>query len=237
MMTDGICVDEEKRAQRFAELRAKVDRLRQKINDAAQVELMGTKSISTKLKTYLYETLKLPKQFAKNAKKEKVVSAGEIQLKRLMNLFPKHEQLQRVGRLVLKFRPRQAPAPSRREDRRQRRPRPLHLHLRDRHGPPSSRQNPMGGGANHQNPDGSSLDIYVADPGGIFIECDLLKAESRLVYVFTGDPELIEVARTAPWEYDSHTVNTANILGIPESEVTKEQRKNIASPRPTPRTT
>ena len=43
---------------------------------------MGTKSISsTKLKTHLYETLKLPKQFVKNAKKEKVVSASEIQLK------------------------------------------------------------------------------------------------------------------------------------------------------------
>lgn len=232
MMTDGICVDEEKRAQRFAELRAKVDRLRQKINDAAQVELMGTKSISsTKLKTYLYETLKLPKQFAKNAKKEKVVSAGEIQLKRLMNLFPKHEQLQRVGRLVLKFRRADKLSTFYAEkiadsDGRAR----CTYTFETDTGRLSSRQNPMGGGANHQNPDGSSLDIYVADPGGIFIECDLSQAESRLVYVFTGDPELIEVARTAPWEYDSHTVNTANILGIPESEVTKEQRKNIGKP-------
>ena len=57
----------------------------------------------------------------------------------------------------------------------------------------------MGGAARTtRTPTVLSLDIYVADRG-IFIECDLSPSPARSMF-FTGDPELIEVARTAPWE-------------------------------------
>lgn len=232
MMADGICVDEERRVARHAELVAKAERLKRKINTAAGMDLLGKTSLSsTKLRAFLYDTLKLPKQFAKNARKEKVVSAGEIQLRRLMLKYPTHEQLQKVGRLVLKYR----------------RTHKLSTFFQDKlvdadgrvrctytfetdTGRLSSRQNPMGGGMNLQNVDREARDVFIADPGGIFVEGDLSQAESRIVYTLTGDPELIEVAQRMPWEYDSHTENTARILGIAMDEVTKEDRRNIGKP-------
>lgn len=232
MMADGICVDEERRITRHAELVAKAERLKRKINTAAGMDLLGKTSLSsTKLRAFLYDTLKLPKQFAKNARKEKVVSAGEIQLRRLMLKYPTHEQLQKVGRLVLKYR----------------RTHKLSTFFQDKlvdadgrvrctytfetdTGRLSSRQNPMGGGMNLQNVDREARDVFIADPGGIFVEGDLSQAESRIVYTLTGDPELIEVAQRMPWEYDSHTENTARILGIAMDEVTKEDRRNIGKP-------
>lgn len=232
MMTDGICVDQEKRDQRFAELTKRCQQLREEVTRAAGVDLYGPTSLSpTKLKTFLYTTLKLPKQYAKNAAKEKVVSAGEIQLRRLMLRFPDHERLHAVAVPILKFR-RASKLLTFYADKMvdaDGRTRCTYTFETDT-GRLSSRMNPMGSGMNHQNPDAEALDVFVADPGGLFIEGDLSQAESRLVYVFTGDPELIEVARTMPWEYDSHTENTARILGIPIEQVTKQQRKHVGKP-------
>lgn len=232
MMEDGMLVDEDLRQQRAEEIDRKLAKLRVKIEAASGVPLMGLTSISSaKLKEYLYKRLKLPVQTAKNARKEKVVSAGEIQLKKLMLRFPENAALQRVGKLVLKFRRLDKlrmffAEKTVDKDGRTR----ASITFETDTGRLSMRKNPMGTGLNFQAFDHEAREIYVADPGGVFIEGDLSQAESRIVYVLTGDEELIEVARRPPWEYDSHTENTARILGIPECEVTKDQRKHIGKP-------
>lgn len=57
-----------------------------------------------------------------------------------------------------------------------------------------------------------------------FVECDLSTAESRVVYALTGDPNLVALARTLPWEYDMHVAEAADIFKIPTNQVTKKQR-------------
>lgn len=236
MMEDGLLCDDELRAQRAEELDEQLQRLTVKINEAAGVNLMGKMSLSpTKLKTLLYTTWKLPKQFAKNARKEKVESAGEIQLKKLMNKFPAHEDLQRVGKLVLKFRRADKLRMFFAEktvdsDNRTR----CSVTFETDTGRLSMRKNPMGGGLNFQAFDHEARQIYVADPGGVFVEGDLSQAEARIVYCLTKDPDLIAIARLMPWEYDTHSENTKLILGKgPEhySEAEwKSLRKNVGKP-------
>lgn len=58
----------------------------------------------------------------------------------------------------------------------------------------------------------------------IFVEADLSQAEDRVVKMLTGNEDLIELARKLPWEFDVHTFNAARIFGVPEAQVTKEQR-------------
>ena len=53
----------------------------------------------------------------------------------------------------------------------------------------------------------------------IFIEADLSQIESRIVYMMTGDPELVRLAQTAPWEFDQHTFNAAIIYKLNEEEL------------------
>jgi len=57
-----------------------------------------------------------------------------------------------------------------------------------------------------------------------FLECDLSTAESRVVYVLTGDQHLIDLARTLPWEYDMHKAEASAIFKVPEEQVTDKQR-------------
>lgn len=53
----------------------------------------------------------------------------------------------------------------------------------------------------------------------IFWEADLSQIESRIVYMLTGDAELIRLARTKPWEFDQHTYNAAIIYNMAEAEL------------------
>lgn len=53
----------------------------------------------------------------------------------------------------------------------------------------------------------------------IFFECDLSQVESRILYMLTGDPRMVELARIKPWEADMHTYNAALIFGTPETEL------------------
>lgn len=101
----GIRINEAKRAQRWQEMSAELRQLESEIAEIAGEPLHAKTGLSTaKLKKFLYETLRLPKQYAKNAKKEKVVSTGEIAVRRLMQRFPRNTQLQEVGRRILRHR-------------------------------------------------------------------------------------------------------------------------------------
>jgi uracil-DNA glycosylase family 4 len=50
------------------------------------------------------------------------------------------------------------------------------------------------------------------------------QVESRICYVHTGDPELLRLANTKPWEYDAHKENAARIFEKPIATITKEER-------------
>ncbi len=67
-------------------------------------EIIGKVPSDKKLKAFLYETLHLPPQYTKNTKKQRVVSANVVALRRLMDRFPGHEQLHGVGKHSLHLR-------------------------------------------------------------------------------------------------------------------------------------
>jgi len=90
----------------------------------------------------------------------------------------------------------------------------------------SSTSNPFGTGRNLQNlPYASKGMIIPDDPDWVLLELDLSQVENRIVFALTGDSELIKLAKILPWDFDIHTYNAAFLFGIPESEVTKEQRQ------------
>jgi len=88
----------------------------------------------------------------------------------------------------------------------------------------SSSKNPRRTGQNLQNVDREIRQVYVSDDGTVFVECDLSQAEDRVVKAYTGDPRLIDEARSAPGAFDTHRRNAAAIFQVDESAVTYDQR-------------
>jgi DNA polymerase I-like protein with 3'-5' exonuclease and polymerase domains len=67
-----------------------------------------------------------------------------------------------------------------------------------------SKKNPLESGHNMQNPPREERRHFLPDEGHVFISRDLSQAESRIVYMLTGDKELIWRARASTTEYDDH---------------------------------
>jgi uracil-DNA glycosylase family 4 len=90
----------------------------------------------------------------------------------------------------------------------------------------ASRKNPMRSGRNLQNidRDPNVRGTFLADPGHVMLEVDLSQAESRVVYVLSGHPDLVDIARKPSSAFDQHSYNASLIFGVPTSDVTKEQR-------------
>jgi hypothetical protein len=88
----------------------------------------------------------------------------------------------------------------------------------------SSSANPYETGDNLQNRDRELRDIFVPDERHIFLKMDMSQIESRILFMLSRDPKLIEIARAAPWDLDVHTRNAAIIFRVSEKDVTKEQR-------------
>ena len=95
----------------------------------------------------------------------------------------------------------------------------------------ASRENPRGTGSNLQNYDRTLLSIFIPRPGHVFVEVDLSQAESRVVKVLTGDPQMIEQARLHPSVFDEHRANAAIIFSaieqaeLEQKDITYEQRQ------------
>lgn len=226
MMLGGIRVDNEIRARRFKELLDEIAGLRMKVNAATGEEIYAKKAISSvKLRHYLYETLGLPKRYTrqKDPTKTPSLSTDEITVRTFTNRYPKKFGV--VGNLILDSRRSQQLSTFYQPTR----PDPdgysrFSLKLNTEAGRLSSSETPKGTGLNIQNQDRECRDMYVPDPGHIFLEFDLSQAESRVVYCLSGNKKLIEEAQMMPWEYDHHTENAAKIFGVSVSEVTKAQR-------------
>ena len=109
----GIRADEAGRQAECARVRAEAQAIAPALNEAAGMPIVAVNKKGTitgkspspaKLKVFLYETLRLPAQYAKNAKKQKVVSTDVVTIKKLMERFPSLAALHTVGGLVLKMR-------------------------------------------------------------------------------------------------------------------------------------
>ena len=61
----------------------------------------------------------------------------------------------------------------------------------------------------------------------IFLEADLSQAESRVVFMLTGDPELVRLARLPSWEYDGHSENAKDILGAKPTDPDWKQKRHV----------
>jgi DNA polymerase len=109
----GIRTDCVGRAREYDRVTTEAKRVSAELNAAAGAPIVACNKSGTitgkvpstaKLKWFLYEHLRLPPQYTKNAKKEKTVSTNIVSVRRLMDRFPGLSQLQDVGTKVLQLR-------------------------------------------------------------------------------------------------------------------------------------
>lgn len=53
------------------------------------------------------------------------------------------------------------------------------------------------------------------------------QAESRVVFMLTGDKELVRLARLPSWEYDGHSENAKQILGAKPTDPDWKQKRHV----------
>lgn len=101
----GMRADEPGRLAHFTKCKEEAARIGQEMNEIAEMKIVARIAVSPKqMKVFLYEKLRLPVQYTKNAKKEKVVSTDVVTIKRLMEQFPTLAVLQEVGTRALRHR-------------------------------------------------------------------------------------------------------------------------------------
>jgi len=224
MMRRGLNVDQDELRKKYDTFRAKHDSLVIEIESIVGYSLAGRKTLSsTKIKKYLYEDLKLPKQIKRRGF-GKTETADEVAIRHLILQYP--HKLKEVGGCIINAR-RAGKLMAFCDETK------LDADGRFRSsykfttttGRLASSANPRGTGANAQNQDRELRDIYRAEPGMFILCVDLSQVESRIVYMLTRDPDLVREAQSMPWEHDMHTENARAIFKIPQNEpVTKAQR-------------
>lgn len=225
----GVRVNDIKRRFRCANLSADCIEIQDRLEALTGLQLYGKSSLSnTKLKTYLYETLKLPAQERqRKARGEKTTTVDELAVRKLMLKYPK--VLGEIGPLILTHKRKDKLREFYAEDRVD-----ADGYFRSSYsmnteaGRLSSYSNPNGTGSNAQNVDREARDMFTPDDGCVLIEVDLSAAEARInyliTYMLTGSKDLYEKSRLRPDEYDQHTENASYIFNVPTDDVTKEQR-------------
>jgi len=171
----GFRVDEPGRKAHYIKCIDEARTLSVELNRAAEMPVVGVSKKGnitgkvpspSKLKVFLYEKLRLPLQYAKNAKKQKVVSTNVVTVKRLMDQFPALDQLQVVGKMVLRHRRLNTEAQFVKESRVSKDGRIYSLYKQDTLlGRLSSSQTPRGEGSNGQNVDRRLRRFYLPDRG------------------------------------------------------------------------
>lgn len=238
MMIGGIRTDADGRSLRHVTSQARTIQIQDRLTELIGYKIHAKKDLSPKaLAKALYETLELPKQYKKGTK-----TADEVALRKLLlyaqsklaavnnprsrRRDPEHwNRVIEVLELLLESRGAtkvRAFVDQRKADKdgylR------CELGFTTESGRLESKKNPLGTGQNLQNIDRRARDTFLPDPGHIFLEVDMSQIESRVVFCLTGNEQLIELARTKPWEFDQHTYNASKLFRVPENQVTKEQR-------------
>lgn len=221
----GVAIDVKAMNRRYAMLQAECIALQDKLTALAGEPLFTKKSLSTKKVTkFLYETLGLRKQTTKGK-----VTVNEVALRRMAIQHKSNARATEAIGAILDHRRKYQ----------------LGTFLQNTQCDPDNRmratykfttefnrlassKNPRGTGRNLQNVDREVLDVFVADPGCIMLECDLSQAEDRVVktlaFNVTGNRSLLERARSMPWENDEHKRAAVAVFHVPLTAVTKDQR-------------
>ena len=221
----GVAVDTKAMNRRYAMLQAECIRLQDSLTALAGERLFTKKSLSTKkVSTFLYDTLKLRKQLTKGK-----VTVNEVALRR-MAIQNKSNAVacQAIGAILDHRRKYQLGTFLQNaqcdDDGRMR----ATYKFTTEFNRLASSKNPRGTGRNLQNVDREVLDVFVADPGCIMLECDLSQAEDRVVktlaYNVTGNTDILARARSMPWENDEHKRAAVAVFHVKLDAVTKDQR-------------
>ena len=220
-MMNGIKRDEQKSKHKHSKLTADCIQIQDRLTEIAGEPLHTKKDFSTKkMAKFLYETLKLPKKIDRKTKR---VTTKEVALRQLILRHP--AKMAEPGALIMEHR-RKYKMKGYLEDKKVDSDGRLRCQYKftTKAGRLSSAKNPAGTGMNLQNIHRDLRNLYIPDEDCIFLRIDLSQAESRDVYVRTGDRKLIEIARLSPWEFDMHTHNASLIFKIPPEQVTYDQR-------------
>lgn len=228
MSLRGLRMDEKRRQDAYGAYTAICTDLKAKLRERAGEPIYGAKgSLSpAKLQHFLYDTLGLKEQLKKDKKTGLLKrTSDEVAVRTIQRRYAHKGDIVQVCQWILDHKRfdklRQFVSEKiADEDGRMR----SSYSFSPVTGRFSSGKNACDTGANAQNQDREIRDIYLPDVGHLFLEADLSQAESRIVFMLTGDKELVELARTPPWEYDVHTANAARLYKIAEADVTKTQR-------------
>lgn len=232
----GVAIDILTMNRRYAKLQAECITLQDTLTQLAGEPLFTKKSLSTKkVSKFLYETLKLPKQYSKvkwagtQETAHKKVTVNEVALRRMaiQNKF-NATATKAIGAILDHRRKYQLGTflqnASCDTDNRMR----CTYKFTTEFNRLASSKNPRGTGRNLQNIDREAIDVFVADEGCVMLECDLSQAEDRIVktlaFNITGNKLLLERARSMPWENDEHKRAAVAVFHIALNTVSKEQR-------------
>ncbi len=217
LMRHGVRVDSKKQKNWSSKLLRRAKRIREELAEVAGEDLYAVKGFSpVKLKRFLYETLKLPKQkkmFKRKAGKVRDTTIDVNAIKRLTVRYPK--KIKGYGLQILKVRSLNKKASVLKKgwdkDGRIR----CTYKLTTEQGRLSSSKNSMGRGYNLQNIEGERGGIrttFLPDEGCIFVRVDLSQSEDRFCKMYTQSPRMVEQANLRPSEWDSHIENARIIF-------------------------
>lgn len=229
LMKTGVRIDVREANRHRASLRKECTRIQSSLEDLAGEPLHAKKDFSNpKIQAFLYGTLGFPRLY-----KEGRVTADEGAIRKCMNRAQAviEGKIEKSKGKYFHQEPKEAMEACRlllrhREAAQERKLLTANAvdpdgRLRCRYvfgpytGRLASRKNPYGTGVNLQNPSRKMRRIFIPDKGCLFLECDLSQAESREVYMQTGDPYLRELAQAKPWEHDDHS-RTAGMIFLDE---------------------
>jgi len=218
MMLHGIRVDVAQRKEQYERLMRDCQRLRAELEEMAGEPLHAKKDLSsTRIQKFLYKTLKLP---AQRSRKTGNVTANEVTLRSLRLKHPDvaGPAIDRILEHRRKFKLAGFMSGTQMDPDQHVR---CQLKFTTDTGRLSSSKSPRGTGMNLFNIDREARSIFVPEPGHILLELDASQLESRIVYLLTGDPELIEKAYSKPWEYDDHTYHASIVMAKAPEDVLK----------------
>lgn len=221
MTKTGIKIDAEKREEFRKKYTDEAARLQDFLDTLAGQPL--NVSSNKQITWFLYDKLGLPKQYVKkktdNPDKPKNPSANKDIVVKLAAKFKNPGLL-----TILKIR-----------EKRTMLERYVDVKLDDdgrmrcnfditgtRSGRLSSRASLSGSGTNLQNIPAEMREMFVADPGKVFVYRDFSQAEARIVAYLSNDKYLIDLFKDP--SRDIHRETAAKIFNVPLDQVTPEQR-------------
>jgi DNA polymerase I-like protein with 3'-5' exonuclease and polymerase domains len=208
---------------------------------AKSLETISKKTVSgAQLKVLLYDKLGLPPQLKRRSTGDETLTADSVTLRKLkldhqdrpdvarvIDLAQQHNKAQKLSSFLY-------PGTFDARDGRFR----FTLRLNTEAGRFASSQAPDGLGRNSQNQprDKRIRRIMLPEPGHIIVEGDYQQIEGKLCFAYTGDLELIRLARLRGSEFDQHNFvvsildkKVGTVFGLPLAELPVKSDERQAS--------